>query len=202
VVNKADAALFPPVRTSYRPSCIARSTKQFFISGDRGPQRVMDARGSTGALPNREAGSRVVGHVCRYSKDRVPPHTSSKSKQEAGRASTRCHVSSSFKSHLPVEVDSDTTTCPMAPDLAEVSSDGLWITGIKKDLADLDTQLGSCVFKARSYVTKAHADVHAATVHPYSAALAQLTTPKHDYRGDTTRQDGTTVRAMFSAAER
>jgi hypothetical protein len=89
----------------------------------------------------------------------------------------------------------------MTPDLAEVSSDGLWITRIKKDLSDLDTQLGSCVFKARSYVTKAHANMHAATVHLYSAALAQLTTPKYDYRGDTTQQDGTTVRAMFSAAE-
>jgi hypothetical protein len=44
--------------------------------------------------------------------------------------------------------------------------------------------------------------MHAATVHPYSVALAQLTTPKYDYRGDTTQQDGTTVRAMFSAAER
>jgi hypothetical protein len=184
------------------PSCIARPTKHFFISGDRGPQRVMDVRGSTGALPNREAGSRAVGHVCRYPKDRLPSHTGSKSRQGAGRASTRCHVSSSFRPHLPVEVGSDTVTCPMAPDLAEMSSDGLWITGIKKDLADIDTQIGSCVFKARSYVTKAHADVHVAAVHPYSAALAQLTTHKHDYRGDTTRQDGTTIRAMFSAAER
>jgi hypothetical protein len=35
----------------------------------------------------------------------------------------------------------------------------------------------------------------------YSATSAQLTTPIHGYRGDTTRQDGTTVRAMFSAAE-
>jgi hypothetical protein len=34
--------------------------------------------------------------------------------------------------------------------------DGLWTTGIKKDLATLDTQLGSRVSKARSYVTEAH----------------------------------------------
>jgi hypothetical protein len=45
-------------------------------------------------------------------------------------------------------------------------------------------------------------DVHATTVQLYSAALAQLTTPRHGYRGDTTRQDGTRVWAMFSAAER
>jgi hypothetical protein len=44
--------------------------------------------------------------------------------------------------------------------------------------------------------------VQAATVSPYSAASAQLTTPGHGYRGDTTRQDSTTVRAIFSAAER
>jgi hypothetical protein len=45
-------------------------------------------------------------------------------------------------------------------------------------------------------------DVQAATVWVYSAASTQLTTHEHDYRGDMTRQDGTTVRAMFSAAER
>jgi hypothetical protein len=44
--------------------------------------------------------------------------------------------------------------------------------------------------------------VHAATVRLYSVASAQLTTPGHGYRGDTNRQDDTTVRAMFSAAER
>jgi hypothetical protein len=43
--------------------------------------------------------------------------------------------------------------------------------------------------------------VQAAIVHLYSAASAQLTSPKHGYRGDTTRQDGTTVRTMFSAAK-
>jgi hypothetical protein len=45
-------------------------------------------------------------------------------------------------------------------------------------------------------------DVHAATVRLYGAALAQLTTPEHDYNGDMTRQDNTTGRAMFRAAER
>jgi hypothetical protein len=79
---------------------------------------------------------------------------------------------------------------------------GLWTTGIKKGLATLGTQLGSCVFKARSCVTKVPTDMQAATARPYSATSAQLTTPGHGYRGDTTQQDGTTVHAMFSAAER
>jgi hypothetical protein len=45
-------------------------------------------------------------------------------------------------------------------------------------------------------------DVQTATVRLYSAASAQLTTPEHGYSGDITRQDGTTGRDMFSAAER
>jgi hypothetical protein len=64
---------------------------------------------------------------------------------------------------------------------------GLWTTGIKKGLVALGTQVGSRVFKARSCVTEAPADVHAATVRLYSAASAQLITPGYDYRGDTTR---------------
>jgi hypothetical protein len=44
--------------------------------------------------------------------------------------------------------------------------------------------------------------MQAATVHPYSAASAQLTTPGHGYSGDMTRQYGTTGRVMFSAIER
>jgi hypothetical protein len=43
--------------------------------------------------------------------------------------------------------------------------------------------------------------VQAATVHPYSAASAQLTTLGHDYSGDMTRHDVTMVRAMFNAAK-
>jgi hypothetical protein len=35
-------------------------------------------------------------------------------------------------------------------------------------------------------------------MHLYSAASAQLTTTRHDYSGDMTRQDGTTMLAMFS----
>jgi hypothetical protein len=43
---------------------------------------------------------------------------------------------------------------------------------------------------------------HAATVQFNSATQTQLTTPGHDYSGDTTQQDGTTGRTRFSAAER
>jgi hypothetical protein len=79
---------------------------------------------------------------------------------------------------------------------------GLWIEGIKKCLAALGTQLDSRVSKTRSCVTEASVDVQIITVLLYSAASAQLTTPEHGYNGDTTRQDGTIGRVMFSAAER
>jgi hypothetical protein len=84
--------------------------------------------------------------------------------------------------------------CPTTPD-------GLWTTGIKKDLAAQGTQLDSCVFKARSCISEAPADVQAATVRLYSAASTQLITLGHGYRCDTTRQDGTTGWAMLSAAD-
>jgi hypothetical protein len=63
---------------------------------------------------------------------------------------------------------------------------GVWITGIKKGLAALGTQLGSRVSKARSCVTEELVDVQAATLRPYSAASAQLTTHRHGYNGDMT----------------
>jgi hypothetical protein len=75
---------------------------------------------------------------------------------------------------------------------------GPWTIGIKKGLAVLGMQLGSRVSKTCSCITEALADVQAATVYPYSVASAQLTTPEHGYSGDTTRQDGTTVRDMLS----
>jgi hypothetical protein len=82
-----------------------------------------------------------------------------------------------------------------------MAPDGLWTTRIKKGLAALDTQLGSHVSKARLCITEASADVQTATVCVYSATSAQLTTPGHGYRGDTTRQDDTMVQTMFSATE-
>jgi hypothetical protein len=59
-------------------------------------------------------------HICGYPEDRVPSHTSSKSTQGAGRASTRCHVSCNFGSNLPTDVGSGTTMFPTAPDLASL----------------------------------------------------------------------------------
>jgi hypothetical protein len=88
-------------------------------------------------------------------------------------------VSRSFGPRLLAEVSSGAATCPTA-------TGGLWTTGIKKGLAALDTELDSRVSMARSCVTEAPADVHAATVRPYSTASAQLTTPGHDYSGDMT----------------
>jgi hypothetical protein len=93
------------------------------------------------------------------------------------------------------EGSSGAATCPTAPV-------GVWTTEIKKGLAALSTQLGSHVSKACTCVTEAPADVQAATVRPYSAASAQLTTPGHGYSGDVTRQAGIMEHAMFSAAER
>jgi hypothetical protein len=57
----------------------------------------------------------------------------------------------------------------------------MWTTEIKKGLAALGTLLDSRVSKTRSCITEASTDVHAATVHPYSAVLAQLTTPGPGY---------------------
>jgi hypothetical protein len=58
--------------------------------------------------------------TCQYPEDWVPPRTSSKSRQGAGRASTRCHVSCSFGPHLLAEVGSGATTCLAAPDLTSL----------------------------------------------------------------------------------
>jgi hypothetical protein len=122
----------------------------------------------------------------------------------------RCHVFLGSGPRLPAEVSSDAATWP---DLASPRGElwcchvphdpsGLWITGIKKGLTAPGTYLSSHVSKARLRVTDAparHPDMplqFGSTV----AAHAQLTTPKHDYSGDTTRQDSTTTLTMFSIA--
>jgi hypothetical protein len=58
--------------------------------------------------------------LCWHPEERVPPHTSSKSRQEEGRASTRCHVSYSFRLYLPAEVGSEAATCPTALELPRI----------------------------------------------------------------------------------
>jgi hypothetical protein len=84
---------------------------------------------------------------------------------------------------------------PMAPS-------GLWTTRIKKGLAAPGTQLGSHVSKSTVayYRGACKACRHANTVRFNSTTHAQLTTPGHDYSGDTTRQDGTTALTMFNIA--
>jgi hypothetical protein len=143
----------------------------------------------------------------------------------------RCHMSLSSESHLPAEVGSGTATCLAAPDLASLlrwalrrhvsHSSGLCLpergapvlarvprppVGCgprnKKGLVALVTQLGSRVSKARSCVSEVPVDVQTATVRLYSTASAHLTIPVHSCKGDTTWQDGTTVRVMFSTVER
>jgi hypothetical protein len=55
---------------------------------------------------------------CRCPTDRVPLHTSLKSREAVGHASTHCHVSYGSGPRLQAEVGSGATMCPMAPDLA------------------------------------------------------------------------------------
>jgi hypothetical protein len=59
----------------------------------------------------------VVIGVYRYPTDRVPLHTSLKSRQVVGHASTHCHMSYGSGPRLPAEVRSGIATCPMASDL-------------------------------------------------------------------------------------
>jgi hypothetical protein len=59
--------------------------------------------------------------ICWYPEDRVPPHTSFKSRQGAGRASTHYHVPCSTQPLLPIEVSSGTFMCPAVPDLTFLS---------------------------------------------------------------------------------
>jgi hypothetical protein len=49
------------------------------------------------------------GGGCWYPTDWVPPHTSSKPRQEAGHATTSCHVSCGAGPHLPAREGSDAT---------------------------------------------------------------------------------------------
>jgi hypothetical protein len=59
------------------------------------------------------------GH-CRYLADRVPLHTSFKSRQSARRASTRHHVPCSTRPCLFTKAGSGASMCPVAPDPASL----------------------------------------------------------------------------------
>jgi hypothetical protein len=56
-----------------------------------------------------------LGGHCRYPADRVPPHTSSKSRRRAKRALMRVHMSRRSSSRLLAQGSSGAATCPMAP---------------------------------------------------------------------------------------
>jgi hypothetical protein len=75
---------------------------------------------SVSKKPTRSSEEEAEYQICRYPVDRVPPHTSFKSTQEAGRASTCYYISCSFKPHLPTWVGSSAATCPVVPDLASL----------------------------------------------------------------------------------
>jgi hypothetical protein len=89
-----------------------------FLNVDGGCSRIF--RSNWPHLRVRSLSRCGPGGICWYPEDRVPPHISSKSRQEAGCASMRYHVSCSFRPHLPTEVRSGATTCPTAPDLVSV----------------------------------------------------------------------------------
>jgi hypothetical protein len=98
-------------------------------STSRGPtvdDREKSSRQSSGAPKNwphlrvRSLSRGGLGGLYRHPEDRVPPHTSSKSRQGACHASTRCHVSRSFRPHLLPEVGFGAVTCPVTPGLASL----------------------------------------------------------------------------------
>jgi hypothetical protein len=60
------------------------------------------------------------GPLCHYPTDRVPLHTSFKSRQGAGHAPMRCHVPCSTGPCLPAKVVSRVATCPVALDPASL----------------------------------------------------------------------------------
>jgi hypothetical protein len=87
-----------------------------FLSVDGGRSRIFSSNWPYLWVHSLSQGG--PGGLCRYLE--VPPHISSKLRQGAGHASTRCHVSCSFRPHLPVEVGSGAVTCPSAPVLASL----------------------------------------------------------------------------------
>jgi hypothetical protein len=129
----------------------------------------------------------------------------------------------------PKEESSGAATCSSAPDLASLprwaltlprgpglaSSRGeLWCCHVPHDLQRAvdhrNKERSSCPSHvagltcvqstAACYRGACKACGHAAIIRFNSATQAQLTTPVHDYSGDTIRQDGTTALTMFSIA--
>jgi hypothetical protein len=65
-------------------------------------------------------GDRQCPYRCRYHVDRVPLHTSFKSRKGAGHAPTRRHVPCSTGPYLPANVGSETVMCPVVSDPASM----------------------------------------------------------------------------------
>jgi hypothetical protein len=70
------------------------------------------------ANPVVHAQTKHIEIDCRYPADQVPLHTSFKSRQVVGHASTHCHVSYGSGPRLPAKMGSGATMCPMTPDVA------------------------------------------------------------------------------------
>jgi hypothetical protein len=148
------------------------------------------------------------------------------------RGELRCyHIFLSYGPRLPTEVGSDAATCYSALDLvslprwAPALPRGPGLASPRGELrcchvlhdpqraVDHRNKEGSSCPRHATGLTCVQNTVTCyrgtckscgqdATVRFNSGTYAQLTTPRHGYNGDTTRQDDTTGRARFSAAER
>jgi hypothetical protein len=122
----------------------------------------------------------------------------------------RCHVFLNSGPHLPVEVGSGAVMWPR-PRLPERRAPVLpctpWpqraVNHRNKERSSCPRHIDGLVCVQSTvpcYRGACKACGHVATVQFNSATLVQLTTPRHDYSGDTIRYDGTTVLTMFSIA--
>jgi hypothetical protein len=121
-------ALAPPRLPVVDVSYVDGGRSRISVSTSQGPRRrrflalMVGAPRSPAPTPPRGATmsstflTKSFFRVCRYPTDRVPLHTSLKSRQIVGRASTHCHVPCGSGPHLPAEVGSSAAMCPMAPD--------------------------------------------------------------------------------------
>jgi hypothetical protein len=100
----AAPALFPLPHNELPPTGVALSVN---VGKPSTPMAVRSTTNLWTTPPTRSTTLRT----CRYPEDRVPPHTSSKSRQGAWRASMRCRVRYSFGPHLPAEVGFGAATC-------------------------------------------------------------------------------------------
>jgi hypothetical protein len=101
--------VLPHVR-SVRGALPLQLPRNFFRKDEQGKDMLAPPVGSQ---PLRRW---ARGH-CQYPVDRVPPHTSFKTTQGAGRASMHCHVPYGSGPCLHAEIGSSPATCPVVLDL-------------------------------------------------------------------------------------